>query len=50
MPIPDQRSGIGNARHAQITENTGVKVYFAVHHSPWHRGINENTNELLRQY
>jgi len=38
------------ARHENLSERTGLKVYFAHPHSPWERGRNENTNGLLRQY
>lgn len=38
------------ARHVELSENTGVRVYFCDPHSPWQRGSCENTNGLLRQY
>ncbi len=38
------------ARPAELTAQTGVKVYFCDPHSPGQRGSGENTNGLLRQY
>lgn len=38
------------AEHEQLSEATGLDVYFAKPYCAWQRGTNENTNGLLRQY
>ena len=38
------------ASHEKITEALGAPVYFARPYHSWERGLNENTNGLLRQY
>jgi IS30 family transposase len=38
------------AYHEQLTEQLGADVYFARPYHSWERGLNENTNGLLRQY
>jgi IS30 family transposase len=43
-------NGIEMARHEKVTQNTGMKIYFAHPYSSWERGSNENTNGLIRRY
>ena len=38
------------ALYGKLAQSTGLSIYFADPHSPWQRGICENTNGLLRQY
>jgi len=38
------------AQHEKLTDKLGLKVYFAQPYASWQRGLNENTNGLLRQY
>ena len=38
------------AYHERITKETGAPVYFARPYHSWERGLNENTNGLVRQY
>ena len=38
------------ASHESVAEALRIKVYFADPYSAWQRGLNENTNGLIRQY
>ena len=43
-------NGTEFADFKKIEAATGIKVYFADPYASWQRGLNENTNGLLRQY
>jgi IS30 family transposase len=38
------------AYHEQISNELNTEFYFAHPYSSWERGLNENTNGLVRQY
>jgi IS30 family transposase len=43
-------NGLEFAAHEAITEGLDADIYFAHPYASWERGINENTNGLIRQY
>ncbi|MCW8889451.1 MAG: IS30 family transposase, partial [Sedimenticola sp.] len=43
-------NGLEFAHHEVIAEGLGADIYFAHPYASWERGINENTNGLIRQY
>lgn len=43
-------NGLEFARHEAIAEGLEADIYFAHPYASWERGINENTNGLIRQY
>ena len=43
-------NGMEFAKFPVLEEALGAEVYFAHEHCPWERGLNENTNGLLRQF
>ena len=43
-------NGTEFAGHLKITDEYGIETYFAHPYHSWERGLNENTNGLIRQY
>lgn len=43
-------NGLEFAQHEVISEGLDTNIYFAHPYASWERGINENTNGLIRQY
>ena len=52
--LPSKTTTVDNGQefygHQQMTQELGLKVYFAHPHHPWERGLGEQVNGLIRQY
>ena len=42
--------GVEMREWKRVVIDASIQIYFCDPHSPWQRGVNENTNGLLRQY
>ena len=49
-PIGSFDNGKKFAEHEKIAAELNVDIYFAHPYHSWERGLNENSNGLLRQY
>lgn len=53
-PIPSKTLTLDNGKeftdHATMSSELGIQVFFARPYHSWERGLNENTNGLIRQY
>jgi IS30 family transposase len=43
-------NGLEFAQHQTMAQSLSAKIYFAHPYASWERGLNENTNGLIRQY
>jgi len=56
MPLKDRAltitfdNGLEFAKHEDVTKALDADIYFAHPYHSWERGLNENTNGLVRQY
>jgi len=56
MPLKDQiktityDNGLEFSEHERMAKELEADIYFAHPYSSWERGVNENTNGLIRQY
>ena len=43
-------NGLEFAEHQKMAQTLSANIYFAHPYASWERGLNENTNGLIRQY